>query len=279
VGRGEWIRTTGLLVPNQALYQAEPRPDSFSLASWSTSTQAKVPFSRGLRTHLANQSIGEFRGLRRRAESLANIWVQLVAAALDGDPGEPFRDSGPRRRKPRRFVFPHVRAGEGLGGGLQEIAASGFHLLFSDTPGFFSGNRKNAQITCTRGFAEGRGRQATGERKPDSLELSTAMLILDTHAHIYAEDESRYRPAAKPYRPPGTSGSVSNLKRVAHENGVAGVCIVQPTTFYGWDNSFICDTGVETKKWTAAVCTLDPDDPHSPGLLLHYAKKYGIRAL
>src|SRR6184192_3797535 len=27
LGRGEWIRTTGLLVPNQALYQAEPRPD------------------------------------------------------------------------------------------------------------------------------------------------------------------------------------------------------------------------------------------------------------
>ena len=26
-GRGEWIRTTGLLVPNQALYQAEPRPE------------------------------------------------------------------------------------------------------------------------------------------------------------------------------------------------------------------------------------------------------------
>ena len=31
-GRGEWIRTTGLLVPNQALYQAEPRPESFSIA-------------------------------------------------------------------------------------------------------------------------------------------------------------------------------------------------------------------------------------------------------
>jgi integrase len=26
-GRGEWIRTTDLLVPNQALYQAEPRPE------------------------------------------------------------------------------------------------------------------------------------------------------------------------------------------------------------------------------------------------------------
>jgi hypothetical protein len=27
-GRGERIRTSDLLVPNQALYQAEPRPDS-----------------------------------------------------------------------------------------------------------------------------------------------------------------------------------------------------------------------------------------------------------
>ena len=30
-GRGEWIRTTGLLVPNQALYQAEPRPDESAI--------------------------------------------------------------------------------------------------------------------------------------------------------------------------------------------------------------------------------------------------------
>src|SRR5579864_4794409 len=32
-GRGEWIRTTGLLVPNQALYQAEPRPEKYGF-SW-----------------------------------------------------------------------------------------------------------------------------------------------------------------------------------------------------------------------------------------------------
>ncbi len=31
-GRGEWIRTTGLLVPNQALYQAEPRPVDSNLS-------------------------------------------------------------------------------------------------------------------------------------------------------------------------------------------------------------------------------------------------------
>ena len=32
-GRGEWIRTTGLLVPNQALYQAEPRPEHIDCTS------------------------------------------------------------------------------------------------------------------------------------------------------------------------------------------------------------------------------------------------------
>jgi predicted TIM-barrel fold metal-dependent hydrolase len=105
------------------------------------------------------------------------------------------------------------------------------------------------------------------------------MLILDTHAHIYSEDDRRYPPNSKPYRPPGATGSVPNLERVTKANGVSGVCIVQPTTFYGWDNSFICDTALSTRKWTAAVCTLDPDDPHSPGLLKHYVKKYGIRAL
>ena len=27
IGRGDWIRTSGLSVPNRALYQAEPRPE------------------------------------------------------------------------------------------------------------------------------------------------------------------------------------------------------------------------------------------------------------
>jgi predicted TIM-barrel fold metal-dependent hydrolase len=105
------------------------------------------------------------------------------------------------------------------------------------------------------------------------------MLILDTHTHIYSTDEASYPPVAKPLRPPGDAGSILNLERVTKANGVAGVCIVQTSTFYGWDNRFICDTALKTQRWTAGVCTLDPDDPHSPGLIQHYVKKYGIRAL
>ena len=105
------------------------------------------------------------------------------------------------------------------------------------------------------------------------------MLILDTHTHIYSSDEASYPPVVKPLRPPQDAGFVTNLERVIQANGVAGVCIVQPSSFYGWDNRFICDTAVKTQRWTAGVCTIDPDDTHSPGLIRHYVRKYGIRAL
>ena len=105
------------------------------------------------------------------------------------------------------------------------------------------------------------------------------MLILDTHTHVYSTDEVNYPPIAKPLRPPVDSGSLKSLERVTRENGVIGVCIVQVSSFYGWDNRFVCDTAAKNQRWTSGICTLDPDDPHSPGLIQHYAKKYGVRGL
>jgi len=105
------------------------------------------------------------------------------------------------------------------------------------------------------------------------------VLILDTHTHIYSADEASYPPTVNPLRPPGSAGSLANLRRVIAANDVNGVCIVQPSSFYAWDNRFICDTALKTPQWTAGVCTIDPDDVHSPGLVRHYVKKYGIRAL
>ena len=103
--------------------------------------------------------------------------------------------------------------------------------------------------------------------------------VIDTHAHIYSEDDSAYPPVPQPRRPPGTSGSLTRLERLMKETGVSRVCIVQPSTYYGWDNRYICDTAVRASGWTAAVCTLNPDNPESPALLRSMAKQYGIRAL
>jgi predicted TIM-barrel fold metal-dependent hydrolase len=104
-------------------------------------------------------------------------------------------------------------------------------------------------------------------------------MILDAHAHVYAEDENRYPPMKKPLRPPGNRGTPDGLQTLMRENQVAGACIVQTTSFYEWDNSYLLDAAKANPKWTAGVCTINPDDPHAPGLLLKYVSEYGVRAL
>ncbi|MBZ5564112.1 MAG: amidohydrolase [Acidobacteriia bacterium] len=105
------------------------------------------------------------------------------------------------------------------------------------------------------------------------------MLIIDAHAHIYAEDDAQYPPIDKPIRPPGRSGSVGTLESLAKKNHVAGICIVQPGTFYRWDNRFICDVSKAHRKNMAGVCGLDPDDANSPQLLSGYVREYGVRGI
>lgn len=105
------------------------------------------------------------------------------------------------------------------------------------------------------------------------------MLIIDCHAHIYSADEKRYQPRDKPLRPPGGRGSVEDLRRVSQANGVQAVRAIQTLTFYGYDNRYLCDSAKANRSWMRGVCTLDPDDPHSPGLLREYAREYGVASL
>lgn len=57
------------------------------------------------------------------------------------------------------------------------------------------------------------------------------------------------------------------------------VCAIQVSTFYRFDNRYICDSAKANPDWVAGVCTLDPDDPHSPGLLREYVRDYGVRGM
>jgi predicted TIM-barrel fold metal-dependent hydrolase len=105
------------------------------------------------------------------------------------------------------------------------------------------------------------------------------VLIIDVHAHITSPDEKRYQPKDKPLRPPGGKGSVEDLRRESLAHGVRTVRAIQTVSFYGYDNRYLCDTARRRLDWLAAVCTLDPDDPHSPGLLQQFARDYGVRSL
>ncbi|MBI4662319.1 MAG: amidohydrolase [Verrucomicrobia bacterium] len=105
------------------------------------------------------------------------------------------------------------------------------------------------------------------------------MLIIDTHAHIYAQDEKRYPPIEKPLRPPGGKGTLGDLRAETASHGVRAACLIQTSTFYRFDNRCICDSSKVSSDWAAGVCTLDPDDPHSPGLLSQYQREFGIKGM
>jgi L-fuconolactonase len=103
--------------------------------------------------------------------------------------------------------------------------------------------------------------------------------IVDTHAHIYAPDEARYPPIADPLRPPGGKGSVADLRAESLANGVGAVCAIQTSTFYRFDNRYVRDTARAESAWLAGVCTLDPDDPESPGALARFVREDGLRGM
>jgi predicted TIM-barrel fold metal-dependent hydrolase len=105
------------------------------------------------------------------------------------------------------------------------------------------------------------------------------MDIVDTHAHIYSPDETKYPTIDKPLRPPDGKGSLEDLREATKANGVAAACLIQVSTFYRFDNRYICDSAVAAKDWAAGVCTLSPDDTHSPGMLIHFKQRYGLKGM
>ena len=130
-----------------------------------------------------------------------------------------------------------------------------------------------------RNFLKFTGVSALSAGGVRGLNAQAPPLIIDTHAHLFSSDEKRYPPRGNPARPPGGAGTLERLRREVDANHVRGVCAVQVSGFYGFDNRFICDAAKANPGWMAGVCTLDPDDPHSPELLAQYKKEYGIRGM
>ena len=65
------------------------------------------------------------------------------------------------------------------------------------------------------------------------------MPIVDTHVHLYSEDEARYPPIPCPIRPPAGTGTIEHLLKVKAEAGVTHVVAVQTGSFYRWDNRLV----------------------------------------
>lgn len=105
------------------------------------------------------------------------------------------------------------------------------------------------------------------------------MLMIDCHAHIYSPDQDRYQTVDRPLRVPGGMASIDDLRITSQANGVTAVRAVQTVSFYGYDNRYLCDATKANPDWVSGVCTLDPDDPHSPGLMEQYVRDFGVKTL
>ena len=104
-------------------------------------------------------------------------------------------------------------------------------------------------------------------------------MIIDTHAHIYSEDLETYPAIDEPLRPPPGTGTPDGLQEAMRSSGVDRAMLVQTTTFYQWDNTFVRDTGAAAGDWARSVVTLDPEDPHSPDVLFALCERANARAL
>lgn len=105
------------------------------------------------------------------------------------------------------------------------------------------------------------------------------MLIIDTHAHVFSEDENTYPPKPEPSRPPAGTGTLSLLTEEVERYEVRAATIVQVSGFYGFDNRYVRAVALQNPHWTAGICTLDPLDSAAPELLRRLAREGSMRGL
>jgi predicted TIM-barrel fold metal-dependent hydrolase len=93
--------------------------------------------------------------------------------------------------------------------------------------------------------------------------------LLDTHAHLIADDWDTYR--ARPFTPdlpvperPAFTVTAEQLLALMDEQGVGQACVVQRGHVYGYDNSYILDSARKYPGRLHPVVILDAQDPHTP---------------
>jgi L-fuconolactonase len=105
------------------------------------------------------------------------------------------------------------------------------------------------------------------------------MTVVDTHAHIYHEDEVLYPMKSDPLRPPKGTGTIAHLKQNALDNDIGRVVLVQTGSAYQWDNRLLADTAKANADWAVGVCTLDPVAEESVRMLERLVDGFQVKGL
>ncbi len=100
-------------------------------------------------------------------------------------------------------------------------------------------------------------------------------MIIDSHLHVWSDDESLY-PYGEVSRPgTGARASVELLNEHMAEAGVEKAVIVQPI-HYLYDNRYVADCLARFPGRFAAVCLVDPKEPAAPDQLEELVRGRGF---
>ncbi|HWK41865.1 MAG TPA: amidohydrolase family protein [Croceibacterium sp.] len=108
-----------------------------------------------------------------------------------------------------------------------------------------------------------------------------AMQLLDTHAHLIADDWDRY--PARPFTPdlpvpdrPAFTVTAEQLLALMDEHNVDHACLVQRGHVYGYDNSYILDSAQRYPDRFHPIVILDTQDPATAGSYRRMVEEYGV---
>lgn len=110
--------------------------------------------------------------------------------------------------------------------------------------------------------------------------------MIDTHAHLIADDSKAYPPA-----PPNGETKQEELdnpmtaERLLGEmdrHGVRQAVLVQRASIYGFDNRYVCDSAARYPQRLAAVCAIDAAAADAVSVVRHWVRERqaaGIRLM
>ncbi len=105
--------------------------------------------------------------------------------------------------------------------------------------------------------------------------------LLDTHAHLIADDWDTYR--ARPFTPdlpvperPAFTVTAEDLLALMDLHGVDHACLVQRGHVYGYDNSYILDSARRFPGRFHPIVILDTQDPATPDTYRRMVQNDGV---
>lgn len=108
-------------------------------------------------------------------------------------------------------------------------------------------------------------------------------MLIDSHAHLIAEDLVRYPQASSGGEGAGASRptpfSVERLIEAMDLCGVERAVLVHRGSVYGYDNSYVCDSAARYPERFVAVGAVDGNDPKAAEHVRYWVEERGMRGI